>query len=506
MNSILKALHVGHAPPPLPESFLFGVGTADHQCEAYDPAREDIRDQWERQCGLTMRGRATDFENRCLEDIELARRIGCGAFRFSISWSRVEPEPGKFDDAAFEHYRRMVAAIRLAGMEPIVTLHHFTWPIHIEARGGMTDERFPHWFELYAAQTALRLGDDVRIWITFNEPNQLVFGYLKLPWDSQCYAPPGWPEDATIDEQISKVGKLIRNLFMAHSQARHTIARCSTAALVGANPLVWGLPGWIQHRILDRNATQVRSYEDLGKQVRRYSLGPHPMQGGEAAGASGPRAQADHAGRQTAKSQPDASLLDSVRDFYHASLDWIPILSTMFTSNWWHLGMAGELQPILCPPECVGQQDFVGLDYYWGTPNLLRIPDMIIAGSSGRFDRAPVDPSFLYDTLRDHARMFPGKPLLVVENGSVPVASGVDRITYIRDHVREVQKAVGLGIDIMGYICRSITSNREWGHPFSASTDFGLYHIALDTDARLRRHRTGAAEAYQKIIAERGVY
>ena len=83
---------------PLPESFLFGVATADHQCEAYDAQREDIRDVWERQRGLTMRSCATDFQRRYPEDVELARKLGCTAFRFSIAWSRVEPVPGQFDE------------------------------------------------------------------------------------------------------------------------------------------------------------------------------------------------------------------------------------------------------------------------------------------------------------------------------------------------------------------------------------------------------------------------
>ena len=96
-------LRGARSQPALPESFLFGVATADHQCEAYDPAREDIRDVWERERQLVMRGKATDFENRFAEDVELARQLGCRAFRFSIAWSRVEPAPGQFDDAAFDY-------------------------------------------------------------------------------------------------------------------------------------------------------------------------------------------------------------------------------------------------------------------------------------------------------------------------------------------------------------------------------------------------------------------
>jgi beta-glucosidase/6-phospho-beta-glucosidase/beta-galactosidase len=103
--------------PPLPESFMFGVATADHQCEAYDPEFEDIRDVWERRRAFTLRGNATDFWNRYPEDIELARNLGCKAFRFSIAWSRVEPHPDQFNQAAFDHYRQVIATIRKAGME-----------------------------------------------------------------------------------------------------------------------------------------------------------------------------------------------------------------------------------------------------------------------------------------------------------------------------------------------------------------------------------------------------
>src|SRR5262249_23610071 len=103
---------------------LFGVATADHQCEAYEPRWEDVRDRWERDLKLTGRGRATDFWVRYHEDVELACRLGCTAFRFSVAWARVEPRPGEFDSAVLEHYRELAATIVAAGMEPVVTLMH----------------------------------------------------------------------------------------------------------------------------------------------------------------------------------------------------------------------------------------------------------------------------------------------------------------------------------------------------------------------------------------------
>ncbi len=162
LQNAFDVLRGTRSMPTLPASFLFGVATADHQCEAYAPSREDIRDVWEREHRLVMRGKATDFENRFEEDIELARQLGCKAFRFSIAWSRVEPAPGQFDKAAFDYYGRLIAAIQSAGMEPVITLHHFTWPVHVQQRGGMIGHEFPALYTRYVTEVVNRLGQAVR--------------------------------------------------------------------------------------------------------------------------------------------------------------------------------------------------------------------------------------------------------------------------------------------------------------------------------------------------------
>ncbi len=155
-------------------SFRFGVATADHQCEAYTGA-DDVRDVWERVRGLTPRGRATDFWNRYREDVDLAKGLGCRIFRLSLSWARLEPEPGSWDDAAFAHYRDVLEYLRAPGMSSVVTLHHNTWPLHVQAAGegaGMLDAGFPGRVARYAAQVAQRLGDLIDYYVTVNEPNQ----------------------------------------------------------------------------------------------------------------------------------------------------------------------------------------------------------------------------------------------------------------------------------------------------------------------------------------------
>jgi beta-glucosidase/6-phospho-beta-glucosidase/beta-galactosidase len=79
----------------------------------------------------------------------------------------------------------------------------------------------------------------------------------------------------------------------------------------------------------------------------------------------------------------------------------------------------------------------------------------------------------------------------------------MDRAAYIREHVKEVQRAVHRGVNVKGYICWSLTSNREWDCEFCEASDFGLFHIGLDGDPSLKRKRTNAADAYRQIIQNR---
>jgi beta-glucosidase/6-phospho-beta-glucosidase/beta-galactosidase len=163
--------------------------------------------------------------------------------------------------------------------------------------------------------------------------------------------------------------------------------------------------------------------------------------------------------------------------------------------------MQGRLPEWLCPPGCESQQDYVGVDYYWGIPNLalhrLRELNDSIAGD---YAHAPVWPAAMRRVLRRAAEMFPGLPVMIVENGCVTVASGVGRAEYVRAHVAEALRARAEGVPLVGYLCWTITSNREWGLAFGPANDFGLYHIELDTDPDLRRVATPAAAAYRELI------
>ncbi len=109
-------------------------------------------------------------------------------------------------------------------------------------------------------------------------------------------------------------------------------------------------------------------------------------------------------------------------------------------------------------------------------------------------------PTRLNLILLEAAREFPGKPIIVIENGCVAKAADVGRPDYISEHVAQVRKAVARGAPVDAYLCWSITSNREWGLPFDGGSDFGLYHIDLDTDPALKRVPTDSSRTYAALI------
>jgi beta-glucosidase len=161
-----------------PPGFRWGVATASHQCEG---GNTNNWSRWE-ESGHTatseLSGRASDWWANAEQDFDLAQGLGLNALRLSLEWSRIEPRPGEWDGAAIGRYRAMLQGLRERGLEPMVTLHHFTHPLWLEDRGGFVAPDIAERFEDYTAHVVAELGDHCDFWCTVNEPNvATVFGY-----------------------------------------------------------------------------------------------------------------------------------------------------------------------------------------------------------------------------------------------------------------------------------------------------------------------------------------
>jgi beta-glucosidase len=168
-----------------PEGFWWGTGASSAQTEGASPA-SDWWD-WEQAGRVPISGSGNGFATRFAEDFALLADLGLTHHRLSIDWARIEPEEGRRDEAAVEHYRAVLSSARDAGIEPWVTLHHFVLPRWVAQRGGFLHEpnRSVAWAR-HVDFMADTYGDLVYGWKPVNEFN--IFPLLAYRLGS---IPPG---------------------------------------------------------------------------------------------------------------------------------------------------------------------------------------------------------------------------------------------------------------------------------------------------------------------------
>jgi beta-glucosidase len=163
-----------------PADFLWGTATAAHQIEGGNWNNDWW--EWEHKPGtpcVEPSGDACDSWNRWRDDVALCAEMGLGSYRFSIEWSRIEPEDGEWSTAAVDHYRRQCEACLEAGIAPVVTFHHFTTPRWLSGRGGWREPATADRFADFCSRVAASLGDVMARACTLNEPNAVsATGYL----------------------------------------------------------------------------------------------------------------------------------------------------------------------------------------------------------------------------------------------------------------------------------------------------------------------------------------
>jgi len=164
-----------------PENFLWGASTSAHQVEGYNTNNDWY--EWESTGQIEASGVACDHYNRFEDDFNLAKELNHNAHRMGIEWSRVEPSEGEWNNDEWEHYKKVISSLNSLGIEPVVTLNHFTVPIWLKNKNSWLNESSPELFARLAEKAILELGDKVTYWITINEPHMLAFiSYFYGKW------------------------------------------------------------------------------------------------------------------------------------------------------------------------------------------------------------------------------------------------------------------------------------------------------------------------------------
>ncbi len=208
-----------------PPDFRWGVATASHQNEGGNRANQWAA--WEQEPGRIYQGQVsgqtTDWWNPASAeaDFDRAADLGLNALRLSVEWSRIEPEPGVFSREALARYAEMVRSLRRRGIEPLVTLHHFTDPLWLTDLGGWEHPLIGDYFSRFVTRVVDALGDQVSFWCTINEPIVYAFYGYK---DGRF--PPG-------ARNMRRAVGVLRNMLLAHGRAYRTIHRIQGGARVG---------------------------------------------------------------------------------------------------------------------------------------------------------------------------------------------------------------------------------------------------------------------------------
>jgi len=440
-----------------PEEFQFGVAMSAYQTEGGN--NNSDYEEWVANGGGDQPcGKADNSYELYEEDIRLSARMGVKLLRTGIEWSRVQPERGVYDQKELDHYRKVFEALRKAGINPVVTLHHFTNPIWFHELGGWLRPEAIDDFTAYAARMAEEYGDLVDHWITINEPNVYFSG---------TYLMDAYPGGELLNLQHSMQAFGI--MALAHAGAYHAIK---------------------ENDQVDADGDGVDSLVYVA-----FAISP-----------VGPCRENNLQDKQAASNWDYFYHLNFINAVVNGQLDMD------FNGK---LDNTNVYPPEGFYPELKGTLDMIGINYYNGI-KVLYLPLLLnpihavpcyfpfdflcdpanlpkIRGDNGN----EVDPSGIMKAIKELSSY--GLPLIISENG-IATTDDYKRIWFTLEHLYQVASAIQQGYDVRGYLHWSLLDNFEWAYGYSMR--FGLIRVDFET---FERKWTESAEAYRIINKARGI-
>jgi beta-glucosidase len=424
-----------------PDGFVWGAATAAYQIEgaARDGGRgPSIWDTFSRTPGRVAAGHtgdvACDHYHRYPEDVALMASLGLRAYRFSVSWPRVQPDgSGPVNPRGLDFYDRLVDALLAAGIDPLVTLYHWDLPQSLEDNGGWPARDTAYRFADYATAVYRRLGDRVGGWTTLNEPWCAAY----LGYGSGVHAP--GRQDA------AAAFRSVHHLLLAHGLAA-TALRAGGAGSVAItlNPAAV-LPA---DPASEADAHAVSVVDGLHNRVFLDPL----LAGGY------PPDVLSHIARFTDLSH----VQEGDEKTIGAPID---MLGVNYYSPTYVAGRPGAAG---------------GGGAYPGTEDIHFLPPSGPVTGMGW----QIEPSALTTLLLRLHTDYPGTPLMITENGAAFDDAGPDhdRISYLDGHLRAVWAAIAGGADVRGYLVWSLLDNFEWHDGYAKR--FGIIHVDYETQRR----------------------
>lgn len=461
------SLVVGNGLRAQKGKFLWGVSTAAYQVEGSYQADGKGESKWD---FLTNKIGVTQFligekqtgdtainmydRTQYLKDIQLMKQLGVNAYRFSLDWSRIIPDGvGEVNEKALAHYDRLIDDLLAAGIEPVVTLYHFDYPVALLQKGGWGNPEMVNWYAHYASVVLNRYGKKVKQFITFNEPyiENFLVGYLL-------------------------------NLDRSKEPMNVRYAKEAQKA----------------HRQLLANATVIKMYHDMklnGRIGITLNLSPCvPMDRNNPKDVKATALQDALLNRffldPLLKGTYPKQAMDSIRKYDPSFRPSAADMSFLAANKPDFLGVN------FYAPAFVTYDEKAPLSTSWMDNN----PDSI------KSNNGPVRPWYLYKLLMRIKTEYGNPVTMITENGAGFAGEDVKegttvkdplRADYIRRHIDAALKARKEGAALQGYFVWSGWDNFEW--VFGYTKRFGLIYVDFQTQERTPKQ---SFYTYQKIIRQ----
>jgi len=439
------------------KDFVFGTSTSSYQIEGavFEGGRSSsIWDEFCKLPGRVYEGHtgdiACDHYHKYEEDVELMAEIGVDAYRFSISWPRIFPEYGMYNQKGMEFYKKLINELNKRDIIPVATLYHWDLPVWAYEMGGWLKRDSVKWFEEYALKVFEELNDSVKFWITHNEPL------------SASYIGHGIGVHAPGHKNMREALTVAHHILLSHGRVVESFRKLNfkNSKIGIALNLTPSYPS-------------SDSKEDLGAAFRadgitnRWFLDPIFK-----------------------SSYPED--MKKVFGVIAGDLDFIK---------------DDDLQKIS------SKNDFLGVNYYTrALIKFSQDSNLNYEGVKGNLEKTAmgweVCPEALYDLMVRLREEYTQIPIYITENGAAydDVLSkdkrvhDVKRIDYIKRHLIKVSELNEQGADIKGYFIWSLMDNLEWEHGYSKR--FGIVYIDYETQERILKD---SALWYKNLIEKRTI-
>lgn len=439
-----------------PEDFVWGVATAAQQIEgaAFEDGRgPSIWDVFSRMPGAIKHGETPDIccdsYHRFERDVEMLKELGVKSYRFSFSWSRIIPDgSGEVNPAGIAYYKKLIAALKEAGIMPNVTMYHWDLPYALQVKGGFGNREIIKWFTHYAEILLDNFGEDVDMWVTFNEPIAVYVGYAL-----GSFAP------GLKDEAYAR--QCLHHLLLCHGETVKLFRKKNLPnAKIGIVVDVWNHYPARKENPDDEWAALYKN------EIAGYGMFLNPLFLG-------------HYSDEHMNYMQEHEIAPVVQE--------------------------GDME-IICQ-----KLDFYGMNFYNAIFDNVEEQEKKKkekAQSGGNYQNRPEVHT---DMLADILHMLVEKyhidiPIYITENG-LPV-DGVDkeellddqeRIDYVKGVLISLHKAMQDGVDVRGYFLWSLMDNFEWSAGFDAR--FGVYYTDFETQECIPKKSAGW---YAQLIRSHG--